>query len=154
MPALCVGMACSYNYEEGTSLITGYTLNPTNNQLTINGSDLVAPTKVEMGYLDCSNIVASVDQITCDLAGDLPAGSWFPIVTEDMGQVKIDSSVSAIDVDWQITSVTPNININPAGGDNLIIEGTNFPESLDPRYNLSINLDGTTRCVINDITKT
>ena len=134
MPALCTGMACNYSYVEGTSLITGFTLDTSMNQLTITGSDFITPTKIEMGYLDCSNIVFATDQITCDLAGDLPAGSWFPIVTEDSGRVKIDHSVSAQVVEWEITSVTPSIDLNPAGGDKITIVGTNFPVSLDPRY--------------------
>lgn len=107
MPALCTGMQCDYSYSEGTSLITSYTVNHSNNQLTISGSDFGTPTKVEMGYLDCSNIVATVDQITCDLADDLPAGSWFPIVTEEMGRVKTDPLVTAEVVDCIITSVSP-----------------------------------------------
>ena len=139
MPALCTGMACNYAYADGTSEITGFTFNHSNNQLTITtGTGFVTPIKIEMGRIDCGNIVDTADQITCDLADDLPAGSWFPIVTEEMGRVKINSSVSAEVVDWQITSVSPSIDINPAGGDIFTITGTNFPSVIDPRYNFSI----------------
>ena len=78
MPALCTGMACNYKYTEGKSVITSYNLDPSTNQLTISGKDFEEPTKIEMGYLDCHNIVYSADQITCDLTDNLPAGTWFP----------------------------------------------------------------------------
>jgi hypothetical protein len=91
MPALCSGMACNYRYAEGSSVITGFEIS-SDTQLTITGANFVTPEKIEMGFLECSNIVvsASADQITCDLADKLPAGNWFPIVTEDLGKVKID----------------------------------------------------------------
>ena len=90
MPALCTGMACNYKYTEGTSEIEKFELDPLTNQLTIEGKDFEKPTKIEMGYLDCQNIVYTADQITCDLSDNLPAGSWFPQVTEEMGRVKLD----------------------------------------------------------------
>ena len=136
MAALCTGMQCDYSYAEGTSEITDYEVDHASNQLTIFGTDFGTPTKVEMGYLDCGNIVATVNQITCDLADDLPAGSWFPIVTEEMGRVKTLSTVTAEVVDCLITSVSPDIDINPAGGDHLVIQGTNFPVSNDERHEL------------------
>ena len=78
-------MACNYLYSEGTSLITGFTLSGT--ALSITGSNFATPEKIEMGLLECSNIVvaATADQITCDLADELPAGNWYPIVTEALG---------------------------------------------------------------------
>jgi hypothetical protein len=101
-----------------------------------------------MANLDCSNILVSVtaDQITCELSDQLPAGSWYPIVTEDLGRVKIDDQVTAYQVALSITSVSPK-TLNPAGGDIVTIEGTNFPLTLDPRYELVIKLGSQTRCV-------
>jgi hypothetical protein len=51
-----------------------------------------------------------------------------------------------------IISVDPMLDINPAGGDLVTITGTNFPVSLDSRYNLSITLATGTRCVAYQIT--
>ena len=109
-----------------------------------------------MAYLECSDIVLAetLDSFTCILAGELPAGFWFPIVTEDCGKVKIDSSVVAEEVTMTITDVFPKLDLNPAGGDLITIEGTNFPSSLDSRYNLAIMLGTSTRCVPYEIAST
>lgn len=48
LPALCTGMACDYHYFEGESLITGFSI-ASGTQLTITGTGLGEPTKVEMG---------------------------------------------------------------------------------------------------------
>ena len=81
MPALSTGMMCDYTYFEGESCITGFTLSGT--ELTITGSDFVTDDtemEIEMGRLACTNIIVAetADQITCDLSGELPAGSWYP----------------------------------------------------------------------------
>ena len=153
-PALCTGMACHYVYADGVPLITGFTRVGT--ELTITGVDLgvAAPLKIEMAHLDCSNIVVAetFDSITCDLSGELPAGSWFPVVTEDAGKVKVDETVVAEVITMTVTSVDPKLNLNPAGGDLVTIDGTNFPPSLDSRYNLSVTLGTGTRCVVYEIT--
>ena len=156
MPALCSGMACNYQYAAGTSVVTGFAYNASTLALTIQGSFYGTLDTVEMGRLGCSNVVvsAAADSITCDLADELPAGSWYPIVTEDLGQVKIDPSVVAETVALSVTSIQPNIDLNPYGGDILTITGTNFPASADARYNLSIVLGGQARCVPSSITRT
>jgi hypothetical protein len=95
-PALCTGMACNYRYFEGQSLITGFSIS-SGTELTITGTNLQTPLKIEMAHLDCSNIVVanSADSITCDLSNALPGGSWLPVVTEAHGKVKVDDAVTA-----------------------------------------------------------
>ena len=147
MPALCSGMACNYVYADGTSIITGFTYDASTLELTIAGSDFVEPDMIEMGRLKCTVYSVTADSISCNLAEQLPAGSWFPVVTETMGQVKIDSSVEAEIVPLTVTSISPNTDLNPYGGDILTITGTNFPTKTDARYKLSILLGGKARCV-------
>ena len=108
------------------------------------------PLKIEMAYLDCSNIVLAenFESITCDLSGEIPAGSWFPVVTEACGKAKVDVAVLAKVVTMTITTVEPKLNINPAGGEIVTINGTNFPPSLDSRYNILVTFGTATRCVI------
>lgn len=53
--------------------------------LTITGSALGTPVEIEMANLACTNVDATATSITCDLSGELPSGSWWPIVTEDQG---------------------------------------------------------------------
>ena len=105
-----------------------------------------------MANLDCSNIVVATtgDLISCELSDPLPAGSWYPIIIEDQGKVRIDDSVAPYQVSLSITNVTPK-SLNPAGGDIVTIEGTNFPLTLDPRYELVINLGTNTKCVAFEI---
>jgi hypothetical protein len=58
-------------------------------------------------------------------------------VTEDLGRVKIDSSVSPVIVPLEVTSISPATGLNPFGGNIVTITGKNFPTSLlEARYNL------------------
>ena len=68
--------------------------------------------------------------------------------------MKRDAAVTAHEVTLEITSVSPSTGLNPAGGDIVTITGTNFPESNDSRYNLSILISGQARCVPQSITTT
>ena len=116
--------------------------------VTISGVNFGEPLKIEMANLDCGNIVVALtgDVMTCELSDPLPAGSWYPIVTEELGKVMIEDSVAPYEVTLSITNVSPK-SLNPAGGDIVTIEGTNFPLTLDPRYELVISLDTNTKCV-------
>jgi hypothetical protein len=136
MPALCTGLNCGFTYFVGESAIDGFSI--AGNRLTISGRNFDTPLKVEMGHIACSNIEHNASRITCDLAGKIPAGSWWPRVIEANGKVQVDSSVSAKVVPMVISNVTPKIDLNPAGGDLMVITGNNFPPTLDSRYNFSI----------------
>lgn len=124
--------------------------------MTISGSNLENPQSVEIANVACENILVSeaLDSITCDLAGLLPAGSWLPSVVLEEGKVKVDEAVSALTIDLVVTSISPKLNLNPAGGDIITIVGSGFPESLDGRFELSILLGPSTRCVIFEISFT
>ena len=147
LPALCTGLACDFTYVAGESEINGFSIS-NDKYLTISGVNFGEPLKIEMANLDCSNIVVALtrDAITCELSDPLPAGSWYPIVIEDFGKVKIADPVAPYVVTISITNVSPK-SLNPAGGDIVTIEGTNFPLTLDPRYELVINLGSNTKCV-------
>ena len=84
----------------------------------------------------------------------MPAGDWMPLVSLPHGKVKIDEAVLPLTVDLVVSNVAPKVNLNPAGGDTITIDGEGFPESLDGRYNLSIQLGALTRCVIFEISFT
>ena len=148
MPALCVGLQCHYGYYDGAGVITGFTWDSSTLALVITGTDLGTPTEITMGRIACSNIVASLTQINCDLASDLPAGSWLPIVIEDHGKVVVDGSVSPEVVTMVISDVQPNTDINPAGGQTLTITGDKFPPTNDALYGLAVDLGAYARCVV------
>ena len=69
-------------------------------------------------------------------------------MTDEWGHVKYDPSVSAEVVDLVINNVSPKIDINPAGGTLITVEGANFPSSQDARYNLQIIFDAAALCEI------
>ena len=153
MLAMCTGLACDYDYIEEESVIEGFVKSGL--QLTITGQNLGEANTIEMGYINCSNIVlaSTYDSITCDLASELPGGSWYPIVISNCGQVKLDDALLPEVVVMTLTSVSPKLNINPAGGDIMTITGTNFPISNDSRYQFSIILGTNTRCVPFEVTE-
>ena len=102
-----------------------------------------------MGYIACENIVVAetADSITCDLTDTIPVGNWLPEVHTDDGLVAIEASVAATEVTMTITSVSPETELNPAGGEVLTIVGTNFPPTIDNRYNFEVNLDDKALCI-------
>lgn len=147
-------MACHYNYIVQESQVTAYAL--AGRKLTITGTTLVEPVKIEMGFIDCENIVVaeSADSITCDLTDEIPVGSWLPQIHTENGIVKTEASVEETVVEMTITGVSPETDLNPAGGDILTITGTNFPPTIDSRYNFEINLDDKALCIPFEQTST
>ena len=57
-------------------------------------------------------------------------GTWLPEVRDSKGLFPIDSAVQSHVVYPVFTSVTPNTGINPAGGDELVLVGSNFASTL------------------------
>ena len=57
MPALCTGMACNFAYSESTSVIQAFSRDGT--ALTILGDNLVAPEKIVMGHVECTDIAVA-----------------------------------------------------------------------------------------------
>ena len=154
-PALCVSLECGYEYiESAGQLIDGFTIDGT--QLSISGVGFETPVSVEIANVACNDIIVSetADLITCELAGQIPAGTWMPLVTLEKGKVNVDETVSPLVNDLVVSNVSPKLNLNPAGGDTITIDGSGFPESQDGRYDLSVYLGTSTRCVIFELSYT
>ena len=59
--------------------------------------------------------------MTCQLGIEIPAGSWYPVITMPEGKVKIEETVEPLIIDLIITDVSPKLDLNPAGGDIITI---------------------------------
>lgn len=73
------------------------------------------------------------------------AGTWFPIVTEEKGIIPMAPGLSPIEIALSLSSILPNVNINPYGGTILTISGLNLPQSqtLD---SFSVTFAGSNKC--------
>ena len=82
----------------------------------------------------------------------MPAGgNWDVQIVEPKGIVAVASSTK-ITIPITVTSVSPNSNLNPLGGDTLTISGTNF----DPSNKLlnTVRFDDKTLCEVQTVTNT
>ena len=124
--ALCINLDCDYTYEESSAVVTSMTVDGL--EVTITGIDIPLETlEVEIGYTDCAVSSASADQIYCTLEYPLFAGTWDPEVTAPNGLLAIDTLITPTTVTLTVDSITPSTGLNPAGGDTIVIVGTNFP---------------------------
>ena len=78
----------------------------------------------------------------------IPAGSWQPKVINEFGLIKTDAAAKFYDVSIVVTSVSPKVALNPAGGNIITITGENFPVSADDAYDLTIVLESALKCVV------
>ena len=99
VPALCVGLACDFQYDTPDALITSYTIIGT--ELRISGEFLPEDiTQIEMAYIGCtvgSATSNSASLIVCQLDHEIPAGKWLPEVYAAEGMVKLDEAVQPTD---------------------------------------------------------
>ena len=78
-------------------------------------------------------IVSTNDETTiiCTLVTPWVAGNWMPEVRDDKGLIPLSGSVSKYNVPLVISGVSPNSDLNLAGGDILTVTGENFPSTLE-----------------------
>jgi hypothetical protein len=87
-----------------------------------------------MGYVNCAVTASSDTSIECTLDHNVPGGTWLPQVKDEHGLVKVADGVADHIVNSTVTSVSPDTNLNPAGGQTITVTGTNLPPTNDPRY--------------------
>lgn len=84
-------------------------------------------------------------------------GEWAPEVRDAYGLAPIASGFSTYLVDIVVSSVTPDTELNQAGGQELIITGSGFPASMTTEHSVVISFsDGidTSYCSITSMTPT
>jgi hypothetical protein len=87
---------------------------------------------VRIARTDCTvdTAASSTGVIVCDLVSPMVHGSWTPEIRDANGLAKLIPAFSPFVFTGSITGVTPNTNLNKAGGEPLVITGTGFPASL------------------------
>ena len=90
---------------------------------------------------DSSTIVSDGTTITCDLLYYPEAGSHKVDLRGALGRVN-STEVTAIDIGLEITSVTPDTDLNQVGGDVLTISGKHFSRTISDAMNVTFS-DGT-----------
>ncbi len=82
------------------------------------------------------------------------AGSWSPIVTDALGLIPIDPTATPISVSLTVSSVTPNVDLNPFGGTILTIVGSALPHAKTEGNNYTISFSDGSVCDVVSISST
>ena len=142
--ALCGTLECGFTYEDPVSEVTDMQVNGLD--VTLTGTALSTDiVSVTLGYTNC--VVTSNDEasIACTLESPLFAGSWEPEVRDVKGLYPTAPSLTAVEVDLLVASVSPTSGYNPAGGDKIMIAGSGFPSSILDTL-MSVTFDDGTIC--------
>jgi hypothetical protein len=147
--ALCVKFDCGYTYETPTGEITTLAVDHSTRKVTLEGTNLPTDlTAITLGYINCVIDTSTNTDILveCVLDDPLIAGKWKPKVYDAKGILPVSDSLIEETVALVVTSITPDTNVNPAGGDEITITGSGFPSSLtvgNIAFSLVFNEDGT-----------
>lgn len=98
--------------------------------MTVTGTNLPTDlTNVMLGDVGCGPVTGSATSITCTLLKNPAAGTYAAVdVYSADGRVSVNASVTSITVALSTDSVTPNTDVNSAGGTVLKIQGSGLPQ--------------------------
>jgi hypothetical protein len=82
------------------------------------------------------------------------AGTWVPVITDQLGFYTVDPSCPEISVPLTVSSVTPSERLNPAGGNILQVVGGGFPQNLADKGQLSLNFSDGSQCTVISLSST
>jgi hypothetical protein len=117
MPAVCASTKCDYEFMESPSTVTGVEVS--NLDVIITGISLPYGEEIEsvrMSKTDCTVNSSSSTQITCNLQSDWVQGEWIPEIRTVNGLAAVADSVTPFTMGGSITSVSPSLDLNKAGG--------------------------------------
>lgn len=145
IPAACAYDNCDYLYTDSPAEVTGQSL--AGNVLTVTGVNLPTDlTDVKVGDVGCGPVTGSATQITCTLLKNAAAGTYAEIdVYSADGRVAVSASVTPITVALSTSAVTPNTNVNSAGGEIITITGSGLPQE---KSNVAITFGDNTGCTV------
>ena len=107
---------------------------------------------VRLGDVGCGQTTSNGSQITCTLTTGAAAGTYATVeVLSAEGVVPVDAAVVPIVVALSTTNVTPNIELNQAGGDILTITGMGMPQKMEQ---VSVTFSDNTACQIIETSDT
>ena len=88
--------------------------------------------------------------IKCEFSRALEAGTWYPVLADELGQIPLGKGLKPFKVEMVVSSLTvPEVGVNPYGGDVLTIKGTGFPMEKDRVW---VSLDSWATCSILTVT--
>jgi hypothetical protein len=146
---------CDFTYSEPTSEATSLAF--TGDRATIQGDAL--PTSdftVRIARTDCTvdTGLSSKTTIVCDLVTPMVHGTWTPEIRDAMGLSKLATGFTSFTYTGSITGVTPNTNLNKAGGEPIVITGTGFPASMNTGHIVFVVFTQGNLCRIKAMTST
>jgi hypothetical protein len=107
--------------------------------------------RIRFANTECifDNSTSTHTQLECVLADEPTCGEWIPEIYSAHGLIPTDPSTAKIKVDCTVTAITPNVDLNVLGGDNLTISGTNFPKFVaDNTVDIGFDNSESTKCVL------
>ena len=155
MPAACKNLDCSYTYEINNAEVSTMSVNAATLEVTITGISLPADIdQVSVGDATCPSITSNDGStLVCTLDSPCQAGDHEPVVKSPKGLIPNAAGFTKYTVPLVVTSVSPNTDLNPAGGDLITIVGSGFP-SRTTAPDFSIEFDDGTLCQLESCTST
>lgn len=151
--AVCDSLNCNYNYIQPTAQITSFSLSSDGSLLTISGTGFTRPLrKITFATFPCTSPSIVNDQtITCQT--QKVVGNWQPEVIDEYGIVPV-ATEDTIHISLEISSINPSLDLNPYGGTDLTILGSNFPPSLNDDTTVSVSFEDGTLCNVLRVSST
>lgn len=181
LPAVCKNLTCDFSYIESSYEITAFSLDDSEQTLTIEGVSLPENiTSISFTNVDCTDYVfdqvtetSTVDStdefgnvtttevtevvgvtITCSMADALTGGSFLPIIKDDYGIIPVSDEVEEFVKEISVDSIEAVEILNMMGGDSLYLIGSGFPSSMDDGSDISVSLSDETVCDIEEVYST
>ena len=115
--------------------------------MTVTGVNLPTDlTDVMLGDVGCGPVTGSPTSITCTLMKSPAAGTYAEVdVFSADGRVSVQAGAPAITVALSTDVVTPNTDVNSAGGTIIKIQGSGLPQKAE---NVAVTFGDNTGCTI------
>lgn len=120
--------------------------------MVITGTDLPSTIdKVQFAGVLCENpVVTGTTQIACTLTHPAPAGDH--LVKVRVAEGEIPNSGSAITIPLEVTSISPDTNLNNRGGEVVTISGSGFDQNFPAKNTVTFTTDGNS-CEVLTVTE-
>ena len=147
-----MSMNCDVQFIDPTASISDFTYS--GNTLTVqlsNADDIdFDHLSVRFGYVDCENLDTSnaPSSISCTTSIDIVSGlDMTPQVYSLEGKIPMGSATTYSEAIY-VTSVSPTSDLNPKGGNTIVISGSHFPHGIDAYISLAVTFDDGSECTL------
>lgn len=153
MAALCLDLNCDFAYTESASLISTQTLDEfETDQIILYGTSLpdADDDVIWFGPTRCSEVSYDASQITCALDDTRVTGEWIADILTVYGLTPNEIATS-ITIPVSADAVSPSVDVNYLGGDEMIITGDSFGYDIDV---ISVTYSDGTICDVTSVDMT